>query len=56
MEPSLENAATAMRNKVLNIQIVANNLANLNTTAFKRGLAFSEVFDQEQASFQREVN
>lgn len=55
MEPSLENAATAMRNKVLNIQIVANNLANLNTTAFKRGLAFSEVFDQEQASFQRKL-
>ncbi len=55
MEPSLENAATAMRNKVLNIQIVANNLANLNSTAFKRGLAFSEVFDEEQATIQRKL-
>ena len=40
MEPSLENAATAMRNKVLNIQIVANNLANLNTTAFQTWFSF----------------
>ena len=55
MEPSLDNAATAMRNKVLNIQIVANNLANLNSTAFKRGLAFSEVFDEEQTSLQRKL-
>jgi flagellar basal body rod protein FlgG len=55
MEPSLENAATAMRNKVLNIQIVANNLANLNSTAFKRGLAFSDVLDEEQNTLQRKL-
>lgn len=48
MESNLENAAKAMRNKIQNIQIIANNLANLNTTGFKRDLAFSDIFDQEK--------
>ena len=55
MEPGLEFAEIAMRNKLQNIQIVANNLANINTTGFKRGLAFSEVFDQEQQNITTEL-
>lgn len=47
MIEGLNNASQAMKNKLMNIQIVANNLANVNTTGFKRTLAFSEVFDQE---------
>jgi flagellar hook-basal body protein len=55
LEPGLEYAEIAMRNKLQNIQIVANNLANINTTGFKRGLAFSEVFDQEQQNITSEL-
>lgn len=55
MEIGLENAAKSMRNKLQNIQIVANNLANVNTTGFKRGLAFSEVFDEENQNVSKEV-
>jgi len=55
MEPGLENAAIAMRNKIKNIQIVANNLANIDTTAFKRGLAFSELFNEEKAGLERKL-
>lgn len=55
MEIGLENAAKSMRNKLQNIQIVANNLANVNTTGFKRGLAFSEVFDEENQNVNKEV-
>lgn len=55
MDEGLENAAIALRNKMLNIQIVANNLANLNTTGFKKGLAFSEVFDEENANLERKL-
>ena len=55
MEPGLENAEIAMKNKLQNIQIIANNLANINTTGFKRGLAFSEVFDLENQNIQKEL-
>ena len=55
METGLEYAEIAMRNKLQNIQIVANNLANLNTTGFKRGLAFSEVFDIEKQNITSEL-
>ena len=47
MVPGLENAAAAMINKMQNIQIVANNLANINTTGFKRGLSFSDILEEE---------
>jgi len=47
METGLENAEIAMRNNILNIQIVSNNLANINTTGFKRGLAFSDILNEE---------
>lgn len=55
MDEGLENASIALRNKILNIQIVANNLANLNTTGFKKGLAFSEVFDEETTNLDRKL-
>lgn len=55
MEIGLENAAKSMRNKLQNIQIVANNLANVNTTGFKRGLAFSEVLNEENQNVTKEV-
>ncbi len=55
MEQGLENAAIAMRNKMQNIQIVANNLANLNTTGFKRGLGFAEILDDETANVNRKL-
>ncbi len=49
----LNNAETAMLNKMRNIQIVANNLANLNTTGFKRGVAFSDTFEEEKKGQQK---
>ncbi|MCW8849372.1 MAG: flagellar hook-basal body protein [Melioribacteraceae bacterium] len=55
MADGLENAALAMINKLQNIQIVANNLANVNTTGFKRGLEFYEVLENEQNNISREV-
>lgn len=55
MDQGLEYAEIAMRNKMQNIQIIANNLANLNTTGFKRGIEFSEVFDQEQLNITKEL-
>lgn len=55
MEPGLDNAAVAMNNKMRNIQIIANNLANINTTGFKRGLAFSDVFEEEQSVVKRKL-
>lgn len=36
-------ASRNMHSKVNNIEIVANNLANINTTGFKRELPFSEI-------------
>ena len=42
----LENAAKSMQNKIYNIQIVANNLANLDTAGFKRQIPFSEYMER----------
>jgi fagellar hook-basal body proteins len=36
-------AARSLDNRMKGIQVVANNLANLNTTGFKRELQFSEI-------------
>ena len=55
MNEGLENASIALRNKMMNIQIVANNLANLNTTGFKKGLAFSDVFDEAATNLDRNM-
>ncbi len=35
-----------MHAKVKNMEVVANNLANINTTGYKRQLAFSEIMDR----------
>lgn len=39
MLPALFTAATGMRAQQTNIDVIANNLANVNTTGFKRGRA-----------------
>ncbi len=38
-------AARSLDAKMKNLNIVANNLANINTTAFKKELPFSEIID-----------
>ena len=39
-------AARGMQARMKNLDVVANNLANLNTTGFKREIPFSMVMDQ----------
>jgi flagellar basal-body rod protein FlgG len=39
-------AARALDSRMRNLDIVANNLANVNTAGYKRELPFSEVIDQ----------
>ena len=42
MDPSLRTAATGMRAQQIRAEVIANNLANVNTTAFKRSRAHFE--------------
>ena len=42
MDPSLRAAATGMRAQQVRVEVIANNLANVNTTAFKRSRAHFE--------------
>src|SRR5215217_5839116 len=42
MDPSLRTAATGMRAQQLRTEVIANNLANVNTTGFKRSRAHFE--------------
>ena len=42
MDPSLRTAATGMRAQQIRTEVIANNLANVNTTAFKRSRAHFE--------------
>jgi len=44
-----------MHSKVNNIEIVANNLANINTTGFKRELPFSEIMERYKNSPVKQV-
>ncbi|MCH2228387.1 MAG: flagellar basal-body rod protein FlgG [Candidatus Caenarcaniphilales bacterium] len=47
MERALQTAATGMQAQQTNIDIISNNLANINTTAFKKSHAhFSTLFSQ----------
>ncbi|NOX18810.1 MAG: flagellar hook basal-body protein [Chlorobi bacterium] len=48
MVKGLYTAGRMMNAKMRNLEIVANNLANLNTTGFKRELPFSEVISRVQ--------
>jgi len=42
MDPSLKTAATGMMAQQTRVEVIANNLANVNTTAFKRSQAHFE--------------
>ncbi len=48
MVKGLYFAAKSLQDKIRNIEIVANNLANINTTGFKREIPFSEYLDREE--------
>jgi flagellar basal-body rod protein FlgG len=52
MDPSLRTAATGMRAQQIRTEVIANNLANVNTTAFKRSRAHFEdlLYQQVQGS------
>jgi flagellar basal-body rod protein FlgG len=46
---ALSIAATGMAAQDLNVQVIANNIANINTTAFKRGRAeFTDLIYQSE--------
>ncbi len=46
MVSGIDMAARGMQTRMKNLDIVANNLANSNTTGFKRELPFSTMLDQ----------
>ena len=46
MIKGIYTAARGLNSRMKNLEIVANNLANLNTTGFKREIPFSEVINQ----------
>jgi flagellar basal-body rod protein FlgG len=46
MIKGIYTAARALDSRMRNLEIVANNLANVNTAGYKRELPFSEVIDQ----------
>ncbi len=46
MVSGIDMAAKGMQARMKNLEIVANNLANLNTTGFKKELPFSTVLDK----------
>lgn len=52
MDPSIYTAATGMRAQQSRIEVISNNLANANTTAFKRSRAQFEdlLYQTEQGS------
>ena len=55
---ALRTAATGMYAQQLNIQVISNNIANMNTTSFKKSRAeFKDLIYQEIAAKpQEEVN
>ena len=46
MIKGIYSAARSLEYKVKNIDVIANNLANLSTTGYKREIPFSEVINQ----------
>jgi flagellar basal-body rod protein FlgG len=46
MIKGIYTAARALDSRMRNLDIVANNLANVNTTGYKREIPFSEVIDE----------
>ncbi len=54
MDPALRAAATGMRAQQTRVEVIANNLANVNTTAFKRSRAhFEDLLYQTQQGASR---
>lgn len=43
MIKSIYNSSAGMRSKMVNMEIIANNLANINSTGYKRDAAFTEI-------------
>ena len=46
MIKGIYTAARGLNSRMKNLEVVANNLANLNTTGFKREVPFSEIMNQ----------
>ena len=46
MIKGIYDAARSLQEKMKNLEVVANNLANINTTGYKREVPFSEVISQ----------
>lgn len=51
----LYNSAIAMNTRMKNLEIVSNNLANINTTGFKREVPFSEYLSREDGTQIKQV-
>lgn len=47
MIEGIQLASQALNNGMSNLSVTANNLANINTTGFKRDLPFAEMLDAE---------
>lgn len=48
MITSISNTAQKMQMKTRDMEIIANNLANINSTGYKRELPFSEILQREE--------
>lgn len=46
MIKSIYNSSAGMRSKMVNMEILANNLANINSTGYKRDAAFTEILKE----------
>lgn len=56
MVKAIYQAARNLNYKTQNIEIVANNLANLNTIGFKRQLPFSEILTREEGKNYKQLS
>ncbi len=55
MIKGLYNSAIAMNTRMKNLEIVSNNLANINTTGYKREIPFSEYLSREDGTQVKQV-
>lgn len=46
MIKSIYNSSAGMRSKMVNMEVVANNLANINSTGYKRDVVFTEILKE----------
>lgn len=56
MVKAIYQAARNLQFKTQNIELVANNLANINTTGFKRSLPFSEILTRERDNAYKQLS